>query len=133
MVTPASLLDAALKAAENAYAPYSQFRVGAALLLENGAIVTGCNQENAAYPLALCAERVALGNALSQDPKTRVTTVAVASPDAKNLLTPCGACRQVISEIAMRQNTDIKVVMLKPSGEIITRTISELLPLAFVL
>lgn len=125
-----SLLNAAQKAAENAYAPYSNFNVGAAVLLENGDIVCGCNVENASYGLTICAERVAIGNAICKDKNAKITAIAIVSPNSDKMLTPCGACRQVISEFATNDNVDIEVVMVE-NNEPKVKTISELLPESF--
>ena len=121
------LQHAATKAAENAYAPYSKFRVGAALLLDDGSTVTGCNVENASYGLTICAERnavfatVALGK--------RVRSIAVTCIDAPagspaTLLNPCGACRQVLAEFM----PDDALVLIDGVGE---RTVGQLIPESF--
>lgn len=91
---PEVLLTAARAAAENAYAPYSEFKVGAALMDDQGAIYTGCNIENMSYGLTVCAERVALFSALAKGVR-RFTALAISAPEA---VTPCGACRQVLAE-----------------------------------
>ena len=91
------LFSQALEAAENAYAPYSHFRVGAALLLDDGSIVTGVNVENRSYGLTNCAERTAIFHAVATG-KRSFTAIAIATPDADYPVGPCGACRQVISE-----------------------------------
>lgn len=122
------LIGQALSAADSAYAPYSHFRVGAAVLLEDGTVVTGSNQENASYSLTICAERVALFYAQSRYPSLRVHALAVASTSTTAMVTPCGACRQVMAEVACHQGSDFDVVM---SGR--TMKVSELLPLAFKL
>ncbi len=122
-----SLLDLARQAAQNAYAPYSGFRVGAALRLTNGEIVTGTNVENVSYGLTICAERSALVRAVSQfGPEIRVEAVAVANlNDAPS--PPCGACRQVLSEFI---EPDAPVIFPAEDGP---RTMSfrDLFPLAF--
>ena len=89
----AQLLQAALESAAKAYAPYSRFRVGAALRLEDGSIVCGNNQENASYPQGLCAERVALLSAAAQFPEKRITTLALVAERSEMPLSPCGGCR----------------------------------------
>ena len=89
-----ALTDAALEAPRRSYAPYSRFHVGAAALLENGIVVTGTNQENVASPSGLCAERTTLFYANSQYPDVPVVALAIASPDAEGILSPCGACRR---------------------------------------
>src|SRR5208337_770980 len=122
-----SLLDEAREAARNAYAPYSGFRVGAALRLSNGEIVTGTNVENVSYGLTICAERSALVRAVSQfGPEIRVEAVAIANLN-KAASPPCGACRQMFSEFIL---PDAPVVFPSTGGDR-TMTFNELLPLAF--
>lgn len=123
-------------AKNNAYAPYSNFHVGAAVLLENGTIITGNNQENAAYPSGLCAERVAFFSAGSLQPDVRILAAAVTASSAQYVqgapVSPCGACRQSMLEYELKQNTDIPLLMVSPSGEIIVApSIKSLLPLYF--
>ncbi len=130
------LLSHAEKAVERAYAPYSNFNVGAALLLANGEIVTGNNQENAAYPSGLCAERVALFYAGSQFPGVGVKAIAVTVKSKTQVIsqpvTPCGACRQVIAEYENLSEQPIKIIMRGETGKIITTFgIKNLLPLMF--
>jgi homotetrameric cytidine deaminase len=122
-----SLLDQARQAAQNAYAPYSRFRVGAALRLTNGEVVTGVNVENVSYGLTLCAERSALVRAVSKfGPEIRIEAVAVANlNDAPS--PPCGACRQVLAEFIL---PDAPVIFPTADGER-TLPFRELLPLAF--
>lgn len=121
------LLEMAHEAAQRAYAPYSGFRVGAALRLTNGAIVTGVNVENVSYGLTICAERSALVRAVSQfGPEIRVEAVAVANLNAAPS-PPCGACRQVLAEFIL---PDAPVVFPAADGDR-TMTFRELLPLAF--
>jgi hypothetical protein len=92
-----NLFEQAMEAAKNAYAPYSHFRVGAALLLSDGSVVTGVNVENRSYGLTNCAERTAMFSAVAMG-KKNFTAIAIATPDADYPVGPCGACRQVISE-----------------------------------
>lgn len=130
MVTEAektSLRERAAEAAEHAYAPYSEFRVGAALLLEDGAIVTGCNVENCSYRLTSCAEQAAIARAVAErGPGIRVRAVAVANlNDAASM--PCGACRQTLSEFG----EDAMVVLYPGEGGPMETTLGELLPHAF--
>jgi homotetrameric cytidine deaminase len=122
-----SLLDQARQAAQNAYAPYSGFRVGAALRLTNGEVVTGANVENVSYGLTLCAERSALVRAVSQfGPEIRIEAAAVANlNDAPS--PPCGACRQVLAEFIL---PDAPVIFPIADG-VCTLPFRELLPLAF--
>lgn len=130
------LLAAAQKTAERAYAPYSGFRVGAILRLEDGTIVSGNNQENVAYPSGLCAERVALFRAGADYPGVGATHLVIACQSDNFLvdrpITPCGACRQVIAEFELRTGKAIRILMSGAKGEIYAmKGISGLLPLAF--
>lgn len=126
-----ALVNAAIKAAENAYAPYSHFRVGAALLDEKGTIYTGCNVENASYGLCNCAERTVLFKAISEGvtPKTGTRALAVVTLDAPGFCSPCGACRQVIHELA----TKASILLADRNGTWEETTPDALLPGAFVL
>lgn len=124
--TDAQLVDLALQARERAYAPYSNFPVGAALLTRSGKVFTGCNVENAAYPLTTCAERVALFKAVSEGEREFETIAVVTSTGA----TPCGACRQVLREFAGPLG-DLRVVVADLDGSNRTFTIAELLPEGF--
>lgn len=132
----AALLLEAQKMVKSAYAPYSEFHVGAAILLENGKIVTGNNQENAAYPSGLCAERVAIFYAGAQYPNVKVKTIAI-SVKSKNIvikepLSPCGGCRQVIAEYENKFGEPIRIIMMGEKGPIyIAKSIESLLPLMF--
>jgi cytidine deaminase len=130
------LIHKAKEAAHLAYAPYSKFHVGAALILEDGTLVTGSNQENASYPLCVCAERVALYTAATQHPNKKIIKLAVVAhrKNHKELspATSCGACRQVMSEFEERQNKSIQVIMLKSKDEWIKCASAEsLLPFVF--
>tara|TARA_B000000565_G_C23756781_1_gene366791 strand:- start:97 stop:585 length:489 start_codon:yes stop_codon:yes gene_type:complete len=122
---------------KSAYAPYSGFLVGAAVHLENGEIITGNNQENVAYPSGMCAERVAIFYAKSQFPNTKINSIAV-SAISKNFLiedvvSPCGSCRQVISEYEVKQNENIRILLHQSDDSvIIIKSISDLLPLMFI-
>lgn len=132
----AELLLAAQKMVKTAYAPYSEFHVGAAVLLENGKIIVGNNQENAAYPSGLCAERVAIFYASAQYPNVAVKAIAV-TVKSKNMvvsepLSPCGACRQVIAEYENMSQKPIRIIMSGEKGQIyIAKSIESLLPLMF--
>lgn len=121
------LINTARASRERAYAPYSGFKVGAALLTTEGRLYTGCNIENASYGLSICAERVALFKAVSNGER-HFAALAVIS-DGDNYCTPCGACRQVLAEFG--GNTE--VYMCNQRGEFIRQTIAELLPLTFSL
>jgi len=129
------LIEAAHNAAQHAYAPYSKFKVGAAVLLANGKTVTGSNQENAAYPSGLCAERVALFSANSQYPEVALKTLAICAISNNELtqqpVTPCGACRQVMLETEMRFKQPYKVILYGKGKIIVIESVHELLPLAF--
>lgn len=123
------LVAAARGAASRAYAPYSNFAVGAALLFDDGEIVTGCNVENASYGLALCAETVAVGKAMADGRRGGLAMVAVAGP-GEAPVTPCGRCRQVLNELAALGGTDPMVLCVGP-GEVRRLRLSQLLPAAF--
>ncbi len=134
--TDRQLVNKAIEAAQKAYAPYSQFHVGAAVRLENGLVITGNNQENAAYPSGLCAERVALFAANAQYPDIPVQAIAIVAFNNKNQMTPlptppCGACRQVMIETEMRFEKPIKVILVGKSKILIINSVKELLPLSF--
>ena len=129
------LVDEAKRATEVAYAPYSKFRVGAAVLLETGEIVSGANQENAAYPSGLCAERVAMFYANSRFPNVAPKALAIAAfADGDFLeepITPCGACRQVLLETEVRYGVDIDVLLYGRKGVYVVKGVKALLPLSF--
>ncbi len=132
----AELLAQAKKAIDNAYAPYSKFKVGAALRLANGEVFLGNNQENAAYPLCLCAERVALFYAASKHPDVPVKALAISAKSGSKPLTdpvtPCGSCRQTIFESEFRNQTPIRLIMQGETGDIYCmNSIREILPLTF--
>ncbi len=131
----AALLQAARDAAPNAYAVYSAFNVGAAVELANGEIVTGTNQENVAYPSGLCAERVAVFSASSRFPGEKMLSIAVSCFSAKTPdqpFSPCGACRQVLSEYEQKQGAPIRIIMGGRTGSVlVSDSVAALLPLAF--
>ena len=122
------LIKLAEEASKNAYAPYSDFAVGACLITENGKIYKGCNFENSSYGLAICAERNAIGTAIA-DGERKIKAIAIYSPKMKNC-TPCGACRQVLNEFKSEDGLD---VVVKTSAGIKVYTIDELLPESFAL
>lgn len=131
-----SLLQKAHLAMKNAYAPYSNFLVGAAILLENGEIVVGNNQENAAYPSGLCAERVAIFHASATHPNIQIKAIAVCCKASESVLEtpvpPCGACRQVIAEYETKQDKHIRIIMQGEKGKVyVSESIGSLLPLMF--
>jgi cytidine deaminase len=130
------LLLAAKEATSLAYAPYSNFRVGAALLLSDNTIVLGANQENAAYSMCLCAERTALAAAAMQYPSVFPTAIAITAQSATQKLSqpvsPCGACRQVLAETEARFGQSITVLMQGETGVVWeVKTAKALLPLSF--
>lgn len=130
------LVQAALEATENAYARYSRFYVGAALRLENGKVVIGANQENAAFPSGLCAERTAVFAAQANYPDSPIEALAVAGRNENGVLpnpiTPCGACRQVILEIEDRYKKPVKILLYGTKKIYCVRSVKDLLPLSFV-
>jgi len=129
------LIEKAKSASVNAYAPYSNFLVGAALLLENGEIITGNNQENAAYPSGLCAERTAMFYANANYPDVSVTAMAVAAQNAggflKDPIAPCGSCRQVLLETEQRYGKKLRILLYGASEIAILESVKDLLPLSF--
>jgi cytidine deaminase len=130
-----ALVKAAVEAADRAYAPYSHFHVGAALLLDDSSIVTGANFENASYGMTLCAETVAIAKANSDGQLRRIVAIAVAGgPEGAGLgaqpITPCGRCRQIIKEVADLVDIDLPVHCAHESGYV-TYRLSELLPHGF--
>lgn len=132
----AELVSAAIAAAGNAYAPYSNFHVGAALLLDDGSIITGSNFENASYGMTLCAETVAIAKANSDGQLRQIVAIAVAGGPAgkvaagRDAIMPCGRCRQIIKEVADLTEIDLPVHCAKAGGYD-TYTLSELLPHGF--
>lgn len=129
----AELIAAARAAGENAYAPYSDYQVGSALLFDDGAIITGSNFENASYGLALCAETVAVSLAFGEGRRGGLVAVAVTGPLDKGdgaPITPCGRCRQVLNEMAQLGDTD-PMVLCVGKDEVVRVPLSALLPRAF--
>lgn len=130
------LIKLAKKALKKSYSPYSNFKVGAALLLQNGKTLSGANQENASYPLCLCAERVAISGADCSYPKVPIVSMAItaksSSQEVNYPVAPCGACRQVIFETAMRHKTTIRLILQGEKGKVfVIPSIEQLLPLSF--
>ena len=130
------LVEAAKQATAGSYSPYSKFRVGAAVRLQNGEIVCGANQENAAFPSGLCAERTALFAANAQHPDQPVVALAIAAQKGRQYLAqpipPCGACRQVISGVEDRYGKPIRILLYGTDGILVSDGITTLLPLRFV-
>ncbi len=132
----AMLVQEAVAMTRNAYAPYSEFSVGAAILLENGEVVKGSNQENGAYPSGLCAERVAAFAASAGFPGVPMKKIAVCAGSdllkADEPVSPCGACRQVLLEYETLQQSNIKILLVKENGKILMlNRVEDLLPLSF--
>lgn len=130
------LLEKAKESLKTAYAPYSKFNVGAAILLQNGQIILGSNQENAASPSGLCAERVAVYAAGAQFPNVSIEAVAITCKTDKfevdEPISPCGACRQALLEYEIRHNNNIRLILAGNTGKIIVLdSVKDLLPLAF--
>ncbi|KAF2329587.1 cytidine deaminase [Flavobacterium ginsenosidimutans] len=130
------LMNQAIEVRKKAYAPYSKFKVGAALLLDNGKIVLGSNQENAAYPSGLCAERTAIFYAGSAYPEAKILKMAITAASDTNQTTapipPCGSCRQSIAEYEIKQDTPIEIYFMGEIGEVYkSSSLKNLLPLMF--
>lgn len=131
-----NLMEAAIQAAKNAYAPYSGFSVGAALLMEDNSIITGNNQENAAYPSGMCAERVAIWKAGSSYPNKKVKKIAISAFSSNKKLNkpvgPCGACRQTLLEYEINQKEVMEIFFMGEIGNVVkTNSIASLLPFSF--
>lgn len=131
-----NLMEQAVEIRKKAYAPYSKFRVGAAILLDNGKVVLGSNQENAAYPSGLCAERVAIFQAGAIYPDAKILKIAIsATADDKEMtepIPPCGACRQSIAEYEFRQDLPIEIYFMAAVGKVYkSDSLKNLLPLMF--
>ena len=130
------LIEAAKKATQTSYSPYSHFQVGAAALLANGVVFTGSNQENAAFPSGLCAERSAVFAAQSMFPEEAITALAIAARNENGLtaqpVSPCGACRQVILEMEDRYKQDVRILLYGTEGVYVIPSVKSLLPLHFV-
>jgi cytidine deaminase len=130
------LIEAAKEATNRSYSPYSKFSVGAAVRLVNGIVLTGNNQENAAYPSGLCAERVTLFYANSRYPNIAIDTLAIAAQKDNKYsdipITPCGACRQVLLECEHRYKHSIRILLYGEKGIYEIKSVNDLLPLQFV-
>ncbi len=130
------LVKRAMAATNNSYAPYSQFHVGAACLLSGGGIVIGANQENAAFPSGLCAERSAIFAAQSNYPEQAIKILAIAARNEngflKSPISPCGACRQVILEMEDRYKQPVHILLYGENGTYCFHSIKDLLPFSFV-
>lgn len=131
-----NLMKVAVEATKTSYAPYSGFNVGAALLMEDGSIIIGNNQENAAYPSGMCAERVAIWKAGSSFPNKKVKKIAITAVSSNKQLDkpvgPCGACRQTLLEYEINQKEDVEVFFMGEIGNVVkTSSIASLLPFSF--
>jgi cytidine deaminase len=131
-----TLINKSQEAQSKAYAPYSEFKVGASILLEDGTIFSGSNQENAAYPSGLCAERVAIFSCGAQFPDLKIKVMAITCDldrlSLPDILAPCGACRQSICEYESRQNQPIKILLRCPGNMVLEfHSIEDLLPFSF--
>lgn len=131
-----SLMQKAIEVRDNAYAPYSKFHVGTALLLDNGEVISGSNQENASYPSGLCAERTAIFYAGARYPKAKIVKMAItaASQNQKTNkpIPPCGACRQSIAEYETKQDQPIEIYFMGEVGKVMkSNSLSNLLPFGF--
>lgn len=131
-----NLMSAAIEARNNAYAPYSNFNVGAAILLDNTKVVIGNNQENAAYPSGLCAERTAIYYAGAKYPKAKILKMALTASSQNQItdkpIPPCGACRQAIAEYEIKQELPIEIYFMGAQGKVVkSNSLANLLPLLF--
>ena len=130
-----TLVNKAKEATQKSYAPYSNFNVGAALELDNGLIITGANQENASFPVTMCAERSAIFNAQSTHPELAITAIAIAARNidgfVENPVTPCGVCRQALLEMEQRYRRNILIYLYGTLGIYVINSIKDLLPLSF--
>jgi cytidine deaminase len=130
------LMSKASEARDKAYAPYSKFYVGTAILLDNDEIISGNNQENASYPSGLCAERTAIYYSGAKYPKAKILRMAIIAGSTKNVtskpIPPCGACRQAIAEYEVKQESPIEIYFMGESGKVVrSNSLSNLLPLLF--
>ena len=130
------LMQQAVEARENSYSPYSKFKVGAAIQLENGEVVTGSNQENASYPAGLCAERTAIFYAGAKYPGIKIERIALSARSLNHVVEiptpPCGSCRQAIAEYEVKQEQPIEIFFMGEKGKVVkASSVSDLLPLIF--
>lgn len=130
------LIDAAIEATSRSYAPYSHFHVGAAIQLKNGVVIMGCNQENAAFPAGICAERSAIFAAGAQYPDQPIMTLAITARNSKGELldepaSPCGTCRQVIIETETRFKQPVRILLYGKKHTYVMDGIRQLMPLSF--
>ncbi|MDP5081970.1 MAG: cytidine deaminase [Winogradskyella sp.] len=131
-----NLMEIAIEARNNAYAPYSKFNVGAAILLDNNEVILGSNQENACFPSGLCAERTAIYYAGAKYPNSKILKIAITASSQNQVtdkpIPPCGACRQAIAEYEIKQDQHIEIYFMGAKGRVIkSHSLSNLLPLLF--
>jgi cytidine deaminase len=131
-----SLMKAAVEATNSSYSPYSNFKVGAALLMEDDSMITGSNQENAAYPSGMCAERVAIWKAGATYPNKKIKKIAIAANSPQKIVDqpvgPCGACRQALLEYEVKQESAMEVLFMGEVGQVVKVTsITAMLPFSF--
>ncbi len=131
-----NLMQKAIEVRDNAYAPYSNFKVGAAILLENGEVIVGSNQENASYPSGLCAERTAVYYAGAKHPGARILKIAISAKSLNHIVAspvpPCGACRQALVEYEVKQGDPIELYFMGEKGKVMKAdAVRDLLPLVF--
>ncbi len=131
-----TLTATAKEATDNSYSPYSGFRVGAAVRLDDGTVIKGANQENAAFSVTMCAERAAIFNAQSNRPQSAITEIAIAARNNDGFthepVSPCGSCRQALLEMEQRYGRDIRVYLCGKDCVYILESVKELMPLSFV-
>jgi cytidine deaminase len=127
------LIIETIEFAQNAYAPYSRFKVSACLILETGEILKGSNIENASYPVSICAERTLLSHAVSNYPNTKIDIITIyVDKDLETAVSPCGLCRQTLLEVESRQDQKIKIILISKSGNFIQfESCADLLPFNF--
>lgn len=134
--TDFNLMQKAVEARKKAYAPYSKFNVGCAILLDNETIVLGNNQENAAYPSGMCAERIAIWKASSEFPNVKIKKIAITAASSLNKvdkpIAPCGGCRQTLSEYEINQKQPIEIIFMGEIGQVVKiNSLLDLLPFSF--
>jgi cytidine deaminase len=131
-----TLMTTAIEVRNSAYSPYSKFNVGAAILMDNGEVVAGSNQENASYPSGLCAERTAIYYANAKYPNAKMQIMALSASSQTKVtdkpIPPCGACRQAIAEYEIKQNEPIQIYFMGAQGKVVkSASLANLLPLIF--
>ena len=129
------LVERAMKATDNSYSPYSHFRVGAALLLDDGTVITGANQENAAFSVTICAERSAIFAAQAQHPELPIRAIAIAARNdegyTNNPISPCGSCRQAMVEIENRYGQPLHILLYGKGAVYVMDSVKNIMPLSF--